>query len=542
MRLFIKKLHFIIAMLLTIVCCMALFAACNHEHTFAEEWSYDDTNHWHEATCRHTEEKSALSTHNFVEDVDTDDGTKFICKECGYFEIKPSRYRVTAEEYASIIGAVEKFRVDMVDGDGKHTYSIISDVVLLVGDDVTLYYGFEGTDLVCLVKNYEQEEYIEKEKDKDEYDRVKGNNNLLGYIADKFALLTYNLETKTYDAENLLIMEQGKNWLKFNDVSVSFEDGKLVSVKFVYASNSWTYSETGYTYSEIGTASAQLPETWHKHTYSEGWAINEYSHWHEQTCGHEYCNVYLDHTFDNSGVCTVCGYCVLELSEDGTTVTKLTNSNAPFVFPEGVTAIGEEAFKGTELTEIVISEGIKTIGKRAFEDCYKLTRVVIPKSVTFIDDYAFSGCSQLTEVVFCEGTESLSVGIYVFAFCAQLKTVTLPSTLTKISYFMFYICSELTTVNISEGVTEIGNMPFNYCESLTEIVIPKSVTALNRSAFSGSSITKIYYKGNATEWDNLYKTNNIRLGDGTSVYFYSETDPDETGKFWHYVDGMPVQW
>ena len=62
-----KKLISLIAIVM--LCCTTMFVAClsNHEHTFAEEWSYDDTNHWHEATCRHTEEKSALSTHNFVE-------------------------------------------------------------------------------------------------------------------------------------------------------------------------------------------------------------------------------------------------------------------------------------------------------------------------------------------------------------------------------------------------------------------------------------------------------------------------------------------
>ncbi len=33
------------------------------EHTFAEGWSTDATNHWHEATCEHTEEKGSLGAH-----------------------------------------------------------------------------------------------------------------------------------------------------------------------------------------------------------------------------------------------------------------------------------------------------------------------------------------------------------------------------------------------------------------------------------------------------------------------------------------------
>jgi len=34
-----------------------------HEHSFAEEWSSDAENHWHDATCKHEEEKSDLAAH-----------------------------------------------------------------------------------------------------------------------------------------------------------------------------------------------------------------------------------------------------------------------------------------------------------------------------------------------------------------------------------------------------------------------------------------------------------------------------------------------
>ena len=378
-----KKLHFIIAMLLTTVCCMALFAACSHEHTFAEEWSKDENSHWHAATCQHTAEKSDNGAHTFDGGVETAEGTKFTCTKCGYFEIRPSRYRVTADEYANLLGAVEKFRVDM-DHDGLHTYRIISDVVFLASQGVSEYYCFVGNDLVCLVKYYDQEEYIEEKRDKKEYDSVKSNSNLLGYIADKFALLTYNLESKTYDAESLLIEEQGEYWAKFNDLSVSFEDGKLVSVKFIFALNTGAYTETAYEYSEIGTASAQFPETWHKHTYSEEWSSTKYSHWHDSTCGHDYAMKDNEsHTFNEAGVCTVCRYSVFELSEDGKTLIKFTDNNI--------------------ITSVTIPEGVTTIGEKAFYECWYLTSVVFPKSLTSIGNYAFSGCGKLTEVTLPEG-------------------------------------------------------------------------------------------------------------------------------------------
>lgn len=51
-------------------------AGCAHSHTFSEDWSTDDTNHWHAATCKHTDEKSDLGAHEY-------DAT-YKCTVCGY--------------------------------------------------------------------------------------------------------------------------------------------------------------------------------------------------------------------------------------------------------------------------------------------------------------------------------------------------------------------------------------------------------------------------------------------------------------------------
>ena len=47
-----------------------------HIHTFAEQYSFDAANHWHLATCEHTEEKGDLGAHQF------DANSK--CTVCGY--------------------------------------------------------------------------------------------------------------------------------------------------------------------------------------------------------------------------------------------------------------------------------------------------------------------------------------------------------------------------------------------------------------------------------------------------------------------------
>ncbi len=54
-----------------------------------------------------------------------------------------------------------------------------------------------------------------------------------------------------------------------------------------------------------------------------------------------------------------------------------------------VTAIGEGAFSKRTYTEIVIQEGVTTIGDKAFESCKNLTSLTLPSSVTKIGNLAF---------------------------------------------------------------------------------------------------------------------------------------------------------
>lgn len=49
---------------------LMVICSCNqepvHQHSFSDDWSYDETNHWHAATCDHSEEKSDIGQHEWV--------------------------------------------------------------------------------------------------------------------------------------------------------------------------------------------------------------------------------------------------------------------------------------------------------------------------------------------------------------------------------------------------------------------------------------------------------------------------------------------
>ena len=74
-----------------------------------------------------------------------------------------------------------------------------------------------------------------------------------------------------------------------------------------------------------------------------------------------------------------------------------------FEVPDGVTIIGDKAFKGNEtIQEVVISDSVKRIGNRAFYGCKNLQKVKLGKGLGQPDSMSgssiFYDCPKLTEI------------------------------------------------------------------------------------------------------------------------------------------------
>ena len=183
---------------------------------------------------------------------------------------------------------------------------------------------------------------------------------------------------------------------------------------------------------------------------------------------------------------------------------ELTN----LVVPEGVTSIGSNAFYGCRgLTEVDLSNctSLISIGSYAFYDCSGITgELVLPSGLTSIGSNAFYGCRGLTEVDLSNCTSLTSIGSYAFRGCSGLTgELVLPSGLTSIGSYAFYDCSGLTEVDLSKctSLTSIGDFAFQECSGLTSIALPSSLTSIGDSAFRGcSGIETLEYKGTIEQW------------------------------------------
>ncbi|MBR3640789.1 MAG: leucine-rich repeat protein, partial [Oscillibacter sp.] len=76
---------------------------------------------------------------------------------------------------------------------------------------------------------------------------------------------------------------------------------------------------------------------------------------------------------------------------------------------------------------------------------------------------------EIENLVIEEGVTTL--GDYAFRYCEKLTNVTLPSTLTDLAWRAFFQCSSLAEISIPSGVTRIGDGVFEGCKALTAISV-----------------------------------------------------------------------
>jgi len=232
------------------------------------------------------------------------------------------------------------------------------------------------------------------------------------------------------------------------------------------------------------------------------------------------CGDYLYWTLDSEGTLTISGIGAMKDYGCGAPWYNSRSAISEVVIEDGVTSIGSYAFLDCDsLTSIVIPDNVTSIRYSAFEDCSSLTNVTIGNGVTSIGVAAFSFSDSLTSVVI--GNNVKSIGECAFKMCRKLTDIVIGNGVNSIGKSAFYLCPNLKTLNylgtvtdwlsisygdylshpnsiatevlfngeqvtelvIPDGIIAIGDYSFCNFRSVTSVVIPDSVTSIGSKAF-----------------------------------------------------------
>ena len=228
-----------------------------------------------------------------------------------------------------------------------------------------------------------------------------------------------------------------------------------------------------------------------------------------------------------------------------------------------------------DITKVILEEGVTSIGEMAFTNCVNLQEIVLPDSLTSIYAFAIPGTNlkeltipanvtmidpmsgiedlQKIEVdeandVYCsvdgvlfskdkttlvlypagrdltayavpEGTQVL--GQYAFSGNRVLRSLTLPSSLTKIDdNAVAYTC--VKEIVIPENVMVIGSNAFTECEYLESITFRGDAPQIDKQSFTITTTTARYPAGNDT-W-----TEEVRQNYGGTLTWVSYEPEDPT--------------
>ena len=190
-----------------------------------------------------------------------------------------------------------------------------------------------------------------------------------------------------------------------------------------------------------------------------------------------------------------------------------------------VTKIGHSAFEHSEITEIIIPDGIRIIGCHAFFQCEKLKKITLQGRIDYCD-YAFINSAieeiegieylincnlylSLNRTPFYENTKTLIIKDKLVWCREKSDVICIPDYIKKISYYAF-AHSEAKKIILPENLEKIESLAF-YNSSINEIYIPDSVTEFCGSAIHNCyQLEKIRFPddfGKYEKWSLIYNIN-----------------------------------
>lgn len=209
------------------------------------------------------------------------------------------------------------------------------------------------------------------------------------------------------------------------------------------------------------------------------------------------------------------------------------------VVSPGVTSIGNLAFtRFSKLIHVDIADSVVSIGEQAFSDCSRLTDITVPQSVTYIDANAFDSCTKLSSITLSTNNIT-SIRPHTFSGCSELSSIVIPDGVTSIQSGAFFNCTKLTSITIPGSVTSIGSNVFDGCTSLNDIRYSGTSESVI-SALSGYVLTLVTFNyGDKVPEAERMITVSVKTGETLTAPTTIPTVSGYEFKGWRTKDGKP---
>ncbi len=452
----------------------------DHQHTYTQSWWSDQTNHWHAALCEHTTEKSDVAAHQF-----NDYGR---CTVCGYQDDAKINYNtsVTAAQWDKAIESFAKstnFTAVFLNKSANRpvgTEVVQVDGYLLSGraeDERTVQEFYENADISDPISI--------------------GGVQLSGAYSFEYEPQIYDeaLDKLGEFAEEMADVIASFADLKWDAKSQSYvnEDSGL-SFKFVgdqiYTAELNAMSGEGdaqegelYRFTNFNNTVVEIP-FFHTHELSTYYATSSMYHWNVVRCQAHQDEIVekVPHTFGTDGKCSVCGY---------TKETTASRQVSEEQWQEALLLKGINNYTITYQTDMGFSD-VKITAKGVYGSTEPDSE---PDSMEYDDDghmYISSSIGGKTYKVLADKMEYYEIKYYYIPYIK----------LTTLYYIVFVDQYEKFQFDSAAG---------KYVATDLEVVIDGDLLCFNKVeiTFNGTEIEKMYVDPDSG-WDT--ETYNTTFG------------------------------
>lgn len=160
----------------------------------------------------------------------------------------------------------------------------------------------------------------------------------------------------------------------------------------------------------------------------------------------------------------------------------LCNELASVTLPGGLKSMGQSCFSESGIEGISLPETLTSLGSSCFYNCRKLTTIDLPDGITSLPDRCFFQCQNLETVTLPGALVSIGNECFQNSFITQIS---MPNSVTYVGSSCFYKCRELESVVLSEGLVLLNDSTFLDCSSLKSITIPSKTDSICDNCFEG---------------------------------------------------------